>query len=123
MMKLRTVARQYNVDIEYRTLPADEDVQTIVAERVTALLEAELRRLDRLVVERMQRMLPLARKLADEEDELAVIAMLLDAYYQKKLHAMPELPSGEPARPAPPERKEEQRPRRRRRGSGRPRRR
>jgi len=118
MMRLRTVARQYNVDIEYRTLPSDEDVQAMVAERVTALLEAELRRLDRLVVERMQRMLPLARKLADEADELAVFAMLLDAYYQRKLHATPELPSGEPARPAPPER-EEKRPRRRRQSGGR----
>jgi ATP-dependent RNA helicase DeaD len=35
----------------------------------------------------MQRFLPLARNLAQADDELALIAMLLDDYYQQSLHA------------------------------------
>ncbi|MFQ5599670.1 MAG: DEAD/DEAH box helicase [Candidatus Krumholzibacteriia bacterium] len=91
-MRLKAVVRQYGVDMEHRELPTDEDVQAVVSERVIALLEARLRNLDRLVQERMQRMLPLARKLGDNDDELAVIAMLLDAYYQNTLHAPPDAP-------------------------------
>jgi ATP-dependent RNA helicase DeaD len=93
-MRLTKVVRQYNIDMEERPLPTDEDVQAIVAERVTALLEARLRDLDGLVRERMQRMLSLARNFGENDDELAIIAMLLDEYYQKILHAPPELPSG-----------------------------
>jgi ATP-dependent RNA helicase DeaD len=100
-MRLKSVARHYNIDIETRPVPTDEDVQAIVSERVTALLEAELRKRDRLVVERMQRMMPLARKLDEDDEERAVIAMLLDDYYQKSLHAPPDLPPLATPKPAP----------------------
>jgi ATP-dependent RNA helicase DeaD len=56
-------------------------------------LEAQLRSRDNLQIERMQRFLPLSRNLAQSEDELALIAMLLDDYYQKSLHAPPEQPT------------------------------
>ncbi len=93
MMGLRSIAKQFEVDLEMRVAPTDEEVQEVVSERVTALLEAKLRKVDRLVAERMQRMLPLARRLAENDDELAVIAMLLDEYYQGSLYASPEVPS------------------------------
>jgi len=67
-----------------------------VSERVTALLENKLRNLDNLVRERMERMMPLARTLMDNEDERAIIAMLLDEYYQKMLHAAPAVPDAGP---------------------------
>jgi ATP-dependent RNA helicase DeaD len=35
----------------------------------------------------------LARSLAGNEDEVAIIAMLLDDYYQEMLHAPPPQPS------------------------------
>ena len=92
MMELRSVARQYEVDLEIRDVPTDADVQAVVSARVTTLLETKLRKLDRLVAERMQRMIPLAKKLAESGEELAVIAMLLDEYYQATLHAPPDLP-------------------------------
>jgi ATP-dependent RNA helicase DeaD len=88
-IRLKSVVTRYDIDMVKRELPTDEDVQTVVSERVTALLEARLRGLDRLVQERMQRMLPLARGLGENDDERAVIAMLLDEYYQKMLHAPP----------------------------------
>ena len=97
-LRLNAVVRQYGVDMQRRELPTDADVEAVVAERVTALLEARLRDQDKLVRERMQRMLPLARGLGDNDDELAIIAMLLDEYYQKMLHA-PPVPA--PSRRAP----------------------
>ena len=63
--------------------------------------------------------MPLARRLAEEEDELAVLAMLIDEYYQKLLHAPPESVEP-PPRPRPPsdrqDRSDRGRPRRRRGG-------
>jgi len=90
--KLDEIGRNYNIDFLERELLTDEDVQTIVGERTTALLETELRGLDRMHVERMQRFIPLAKQLSESVDELSVVAMLLDQYYQKILHApVPQL--------------------------------
>ena len=96
-LKLKAVARKYNIPIEFRPLPSDKDVESIASQRVTALLETRVRNLDRLVVERMQRMVPLARRLGEDDDEVAVMAMLLDDFYQKSLHAPPELPGTDTA--------------------------
>jgi ATP-dependent RNA helicase DeaD len=90
---LDRIARQYEIELEERTIPSDEDVAGVVAERLTALLEARLRDRDKLQAERSQRFVPLARSLAENEDELAIVAMLLDDYYQKMLHPTVEKPS------------------------------
>lgn len=92
---LEHLARRFEIDIEERPLPTDEDVQTIVSQRLIALLEAKLRKRDRLQVERMKRFMPLARTLGESEDELALLAMVLDDYYQESLHARPPAPSPE----------------------------
>ena len=73
--------------MQERTLPTDADVEQIVTERVTALLEARLRQRDNLHKERSARFVLLGRTLAESEDESAIIAMLLDDYYQQTLHA------------------------------------
>ncbi len=91
--KLQSIARYYNINMEERQLASDEELERVVAERITALLEARLRARDNLQIERMQRFLPLARNLAQTEDELALIAMLLDDYYQQSLHAIPVQPA------------------------------
>ena len=72
---------------------SDEELERVVAERITALLEARLRARDNLQIERMQRFLPLARNLSQSEDELALITMLLDDYYQQSLYAPPVQPA------------------------------
>lgn len=87
--KLQSIARYYNINMEERPLPGDEEIEIVVAERITALLEAKLRARDNLEIERMRRFLPLARNLAKSEDELSLITMLLDDYYQQSLHAPP----------------------------------
>jgi ATP-dependent RNA helicase DeaD len=90
--KLQSIARFYNINMEERQLASDEELERVVAERITALLESRLHDRDTLQVERMQRFLPLARNLAQSDDELALIAMLLDDYYQQSLHAIPVQP-------------------------------
>ena len=97
-IQLQGIAKQYGIDMHERPLPTDEDVQAIVSQRVTALLEAKLRRRDKLQAERMERFMPLAREYGESDDELAIIAMLLDDYYQKAHHQTPDTPA---ARPAP----------------------
>ena len=78
--------------------PTDSDVQAVVTERVTALLEAKLRERDKLRAERSLRFVPLGRSLAENEDESALIAMLLDDYYQQTLHG-PAVPIAQPPKP------------------------
>ena len=55
-------------------------------------LEARLRARDRLQIERMGRFEPLAKQLSDNEDGLALLAMLLDDTYHDWMHQPPELP-------------------------------
>ncbi len=94
---LDRIAREFSIQFEERPIPTDADVEAVVAERTTALLEARLRLRDKLKTERSQRFIPLARSLAENEDELPVITMLLDDYYQQTLHAPIIQPTGNPA--------------------------
>ncbi|MBI1850571.1 MAG: DEAD/DEAH box helicase [Planctomycetes bacterium] len=94
VLDLDRIAKQFGIELEKRPLPSDADVEAIVTQRVTGLLEARLRARDNLQTERSQRFVPLARSLAENEDESALIAMLLDDYYQQTLHAPPVPPAG-----------------------------
>ncbi|HSR68181.1 MAG TPA: DEAD/DEAH box helicase [Acidobacteriota bacterium] len=85
-LNLKKAAKQLGIPLESRPLPGDSDVEQIVSERATALLEADLRSRDNLQRERLQRMVPLADSLSESDEEKLLIAMLLDDYYQKKLH-------------------------------------
>lgn len=101
-LELKRIGKRYGIDLQGRTVPTDEDVADVVSQRITSLLEAKLRQRDKLHMERSQRFVPLARSLAESEDESAIIAMLLDDYYQETLHAPVAQPTGVPVRKAPP---------------------
>jgi ATP-dependent RNA helicase DeaD len=88
------IGKRFGIDLQEIPLPSDEDVQRVVSERVTALLEARLRGRDRLKVERMQRFQSLATSLAQGEDETSLLAMLLDDFYQESFHFPLGLPAG-----------------------------
>ncbi len=79
--EIKKIASIYKIEFQERKPPTDEDVANIVSERLIALLEAQLRGRDKLQIERMQRFLPLARQLAESEEGLALLAMLLDDNY------------------------------------------
>jgi len=93
--KLQSIARYYNIHMEEKSLPDDEELERVVAERITALLEGRLRVRDNLQLERMGRFTSLARNLAQSEEGLSLMVMLLDDYYQQSLHAPPEQPAPE----------------------------
>ncbi len=80
------IGKRYSIPFTETPMPTDEDVADIVSERITALLEAQLRGRDRVQTERMRRFLPLVRSLGEDEDEMLLMAMLLDEFYQKTLH-------------------------------------
>ncbi len=99
--EINRIAKRFNIDMQEKTPPTTEDVEKVVAERTTVLLESKLRNRDRLQRERMDRFLPLAKALAESEEERSLIAMLLDDFYQQSLHATDQPP------PEPPSQKKE----------------
>jgi ATP-dependent RNA helicase DeaD len=114
-MTLDRIAKRYGIEMQEWPLPGDEDVEAIVSERVTALLEARLRDRDRLKSERMQRFEPLIHDLSQSEEGLALLTMLLDDYYQQTLHAPPPQPPTEQPESTPQGKGKSQRRRGRRR--------
>jgi len=85
--ELLRIGKRFGIAFIEQHLPSDEDVERVVAERIIALLEARLRSRDRLQVERMQRFQPLAHDLGESTDEAALLAMLLDDFYQSTFYA------------------------------------
>jgi ATP-dependent RNA helicase DeaD len=112
--QLDRIGRHYKIEFEERPLPKDEDVQTLVAQRLIGQLEARLRDRDRLQIERMRRFVPLAQQLAENEDGLALLTMLLDDAYHLWMHKPPELPSVNIKKPSSNSRSKRRRPRNRR---------
>ncbi len=88
---LLRIAKRYAFNIEERPLPDDEKVQQVVSERSITLLESRLRERDNLLTERMQRFVPLAQQLGQDEDGKYLLAMLLDDFYQETFYA-PDVP-------------------------------
>jgi ATP-dependent RNA helicase DeaD len=86
------IGAHYNIKFEERRLPEDEDVQNLVAQRLIGQLEARLRDRDKLKIERMRRFEPLVSTLANDEDGIALLTMLLDDTYHAWMHKPPELP-------------------------------
>ena len=119
-LDLARIGKRFGIDLQERPLPTEADVEALVSERLTALLEARIRSRDKLHAERAMRFLPLVRSLMETEDESALIAMLLDDYYQESLHAPapqaeeepPPRRSGNPGAEKPRENRGEKRERR-----------
>jgi ATP-dependent RNA helicase DeaD len=120
LASLTRIGKGYKIPFQERPLPTNEDVQKIVSERIITLLESRLRSRDRLQTERMQRFIPLVSELSGNESGSALLAMMLDDFYQDTFHA-PVIPPDEPipqrSAPAPEHRhsSESRRPRERRR--------
>jgi ATP-dependent RNA helicase DeaD len=88
-VQLKRIAKQYNIAFEERPSPDEAALAKVVAERMTVRLEAQMRDRDKLRIERLQRFVPMVKELANDEEGVALIAMLLDDYYQESLHAPP----------------------------------
>lgn len=100
---LARIAKRYGINMQERHLPTDADVEVLVTQRLTALLEARLRERNPLQTERSRRFVALARSLIENEEESEIVAMLLDDYYQQTLHAplVQAVEVEEPSQPRP----------------------
>lgn len=98
-LELQRIAKHYHIDIAHRPTPQDDDVARVVGDRLTALLEAAYRQRTSLHRERMQRFIDLARTLAADDEQVGLLAMLLDEQYQKILHGEQPLPEAPKPRP------------------------
>jgi len=111
---IKHIAARYEIEFDERPIPTDEEVAKVVAERALVFLEASLRERDKLQTDRSLRFRTLARKLAESEDELPIITMLLDDYYQKMQHKFVPRVEEKPKREEKPRAKKSNRGRRRR---------
>jgi len=88
-MQIRSIFKHYGIRGVERKPPDDDEIATLLGQRLTATLEARYRALKPLERERTERFVPLARQLAQIEDEAVLIAMLLDEDYRRALQAPP----------------------------------
>lgn len=93
-MELLRIASFYRIDLLPLANPTDEDVAVAVGHRETALLDARRRACTGLQLERVRRYLPLVKELAgsEDEDQLLLLALLMDADYQRSLGMEQSLP-------------------------------
>jgi ATP-dependent RNA helicase DeaD len=69
-----------------RELPTDEELQARVSERLMVMLEEKYRALPNSIKERLLRFIPATKAMIAEEDEINLIAMMFDVFYQEILH-------------------------------------
>jgi ATP-dependent RNA helicase DeaD len=89
---LNRISAHYEIEIEERALPSREDIENLVSQRLIRQLESKLRDRDRLQIERMERFIPMVKQLTEDEEGLALLAMLLDDTYHAWMYKPPELP-------------------------------
>jgi ATP-dependent RNA helicase DeaD len=104
-IELEQIAKKFSIPMVEHSVPADEDLEALISQRAVFLLEARLRKADNIQKERMQRFMRAVGELAANEESRALLAMLVDEFYQGTFHAPLEQPSEKlvdmvrPARP------------------------
>ena len=93
-MELQRIASFYRIDLVPLANPTDEDVALAAGRRETALLDARRRACTGLQLERARRYLSLVKDMAqsEDEDQLLLLALLMDADYQRSLGMEQTLP-------------------------------
>lgn len=93
-MELQRIASFYRIDLVPLVNPTDEDVALAAGRRETALLDARRRACTGLQLERARRYLSLVKEMAQSEDgdQLLLLALLMDADYQRSLGMEQTLP-------------------------------
>jgi ATP-dependent RNA helicase DeaD len=92
-IELEQIAKKFSIPMVEHAVPADEELETLISQRAVFLLEARLRKADNIQKERMQRFMRTVGELAANDDSRALLAMLIDEFYQGTFHAPLEQPS------------------------------
>ncbi len=101
-MELQRIASFYKIDLIPLANPTDEDVARAAGQRILTLLDARRRACTGLQLERARRYVSLAREAAqsEDEDQLLLLALLMDAEYQRSLGMEQSLPQPRAVREA-----------------------
>ena len=101
-MELQRIASFYKIDLVPLANPTDEDVARAAGQRITALIDARRRACTGLQLERARRYVAQVKEMAlsEDEDQLILLAMLLDAEYQRSLGMEQTLPQPRAVREA-----------------------
>ncbi len=93
-MELLRIASFYRMEVLPLPNPTDEDVARAVGQRETTLLDARRRACTGLQLERARRYVNLVKSLAqgEDEDQILLLALLMDADYQRSLGLEQTLP-------------------------------
>ena len=100
-MELQRISKFYKIPLQRLDTPTDEDAATAAGLRVTALLEARNRQLTGLERERLGRFESLVRQLAEDPEQIPLLALLLDDCYQKNMNPAGFFPAGSNRLPRP----------------------
>lgn len=93
-MELERIARFYRINLIERPVPDATETAQVAGVRVMAMLEARNRQLTGLEQERLARFEPLVRQLVDNQEQISLLAMLVDDCYQKNLNPVGFFPLG-----------------------------
>jgi len=91
-LPLREIQGKFRIPLQKKELPSLEQVSERVCERMTVLLEEQLRDAGSVMNERIDRFTPLAGELSQSEEGRRILALLLDDTYHRSLHLPPKLP-------------------------------
>lgn len=92
-IELEQIAKKFSIPMVEQSLPGDEELEALISQRAVFLLEARLRKADNIQKERMQRFMRTVGELAGNDESRALLAMLVDEFYQSTFHAPLEQPS------------------------------
>lgn len=92
-IELEQIAKKFSIPMVEHQVPADEELEALISQRAVFLLESRLRKADNIQKERMQRFMRTVGELATNDDSRALLAMLVDEFYQATFHAPLEQPS------------------------------
>ena len=84
MPTLRQIARKYDIPLEEREMPTEQELASRVGQRLTNILEDRMRGRSNMERERQARFASVARQLV-EDGEPEILGMLLDEAYQASL--------------------------------------
>ena len=101
-MELQRIASFYKIDLIPLANPTDADVALAAGQRITALLDARRRACTGLQLERTRRYASLVKEAAqsEDEDQILLLALLMDAEYQRSLGMERSLPQPRAVREA-----------------------
>ncbi len=96
---LKKISRRYSVDFVELPMPTQDELETRLAERLIVVLEDRHRGAKRLERERLKRFVSLVKSLSESDEEISLLAMILDDLYHRNFHLRKtESPTAPPAK-------------------------